>query len=304
MKPPAPRQVKRIIPFRPMRIDCHAHLLPPPRMAKLIRWTRRTCNPAHPVPEQVTLEALLDEYRAAGVDYLWNFAHAIFPDETDPLNDWNHRLGARERRVLPFGTCHPLVPDPVAVVDRCLGEHGFVGMKFHPFVQRFTPWETRYFPIWETIARHAPRIVVFHTGFEEFYGGRLPLAGFAAILAAVPELTVVFAHANYPWVAEAFELMARFPNLHVDTVHLFGRITGTWDRRVDQAAVWAELRRGLAAFPDRVMFGTDHPAGTGTLAAMYADAEAFGLAPDLRAAVLGGTARRLVERVKPLAPAP
>jgi hypothetical protein len=35
---------------------------------------------------------------------------------------------------------------------------------------------------------------------------------------------------------------------------------------------------------------------------MYADVEAFGLAPELRAAVLGGTARRLVERVRPLAP--
>jgi predicted TIM-barrel fold metal-dependent hydrolase len=235
-----------------MRIDCHAHLLPPPRMAKLIGWTRRKCNPAHPVPEDATLEALLDEYRAVGVDYLWNFAHAIFPDETDSLNDWNRRLGAREPRVLPFGTCHPLTPD--------------------------------------------------HTGFEEFYGGRLPLGGFAAVLAAVPELTVVFAHANYPWIAESFELMARFPNLHVDTVHLFGRITGDWDRRVDQAAVWAELRRGLAAFPDRVLFGTDHPSGTGTLAAMYADVEGFGLAPELRAALLGATARRLVERVRPLAP--
>jgi predicted TIM-barrel fold metal-dependent hydrolase len=96
--------------------------------------------------------------------------------------------------------------------------------------------------------------------------------------------------------------MARFPNLHVDTVHLFGRITAGWDHRVDQAAVWAELRRGLAAFPDRVMFGTDHPSGTGTLAAMYADVEAFGLAPEVRAALLGATARRLVERVRPLAP--
>jgi uncharacterized protein len=282
-----------------MRIDCHAHLLPPDRMAKLIRWTRRRCNPAHPVSETVALEALLDEYRAAGVASIWNFAHAIFPDETAPLNEWNRALGEREPTILPFGTCHPLTPDPLAVIDRCLGEYGFVGMKFHPFVQRFVPWEARHFPLWERIARHR-RILVFHTGFEEFYGGALPLAGFEAILRTFPELPIVFAHANYPWVGEAFALLARHPSLHLDTVHLFGRVTAGWDQRQTQAMVWAELRAGLAAFPDRVMFGTDHPSGTGTLAEMYADVEAFGVPADLAARLLGETARGLVERVRPL----
>jgi len=282
-----------------MRIDCHVHLLPPERMAKLIRWTLRF-NPAHPVPETVTLEALLDEYRAVGVDYVWNFAHAIFPEETTPLNEWNRRLGQAHPWILPFGTCHPESPDPVAVVDRCLGEYGFVGMKFHPFVQRFTPWEPRFFPVWERIARHR-RILVFHTGFEEFYGGPLPLTGFEAILSAFPELPVVFAHGNYPWVGQAFELVARHPGLYLDTVHVFARVTQAWDRRTAERSAWEELRQGLRAFPDRVMFGTDHPSGTGTLAQMYAELEAFGLAEDLARRLLGETARRLVERIRPLA---
>lgn len=281
-----------------MRIDCHVHLLPPERMAKLIRWTLRF-NPAHPVPETVTLEALLDEYRAVGVDYVWNFAHAIFPEETAPLNEWNRRLGQAHPWILPFGTCHPESPDPVAVVDRCLGEYGFVGMKFHPFVQRFTPWEPRFFPIWERIARHR-RILVFHTGFEEFYGGLLPLTGFEAILSAFPELPVVFAHANYPWVGQAFEALARHPGLYLDTVHVFAGVTQAWDRRPAERSAWEELRQGLRAFPDRVMFGTDHPSGTGTLAQMYAEFRAFGLPEDLERRLLGETARRLVERVRPL----
>ena len=46
------------------------------------------------------------------------------------------------------------------------------------------------------------------------------------------------------------------------------------------------------------MTRADHPSGTGTLAGMYADVDAFGLAPELSAAVLGGTAHRLVERVR------
>jgi predicted TIM-barrel fold metal-dependent hydrolase len=278
-----------------MRVDCHAHLLPPDRMAKLIRWTLRF-NPRHPVSPTVTLATLLAEYREAGVDRVWNFAHAIFPEETQPLNEWNWRLGEAEPRVLPFGTCHPLVPDPLAVLDRCFDEYDFIGIKFHPFVQRFTPWEPRHFPLYERIARHG-RIVVFHTGFEEFYGGALPIGGFEAILRAFPTLPVVFAHANYPGVAEAFELVARHPNLYLDTVHVLARVTQGWDRR-DQGSAWDALRAGVAAFPDRVMFGTDHPAGTGTLQEMYAEFGAFGLAPDVACRLLGETAHALVERVR------
>lgn len=282
-----------------MLIDCHAHLLPPDRMARLIRWTRRF-NPAHPVPDTVTLEALLAEYRDTGVAYIWNFAHAIFPEETEGLNDWNWRLGQAHPQVLPFGTCHPLTPDPLAVIDRCLGEYQFVGMKFHPFVQRFTPWETRFFPLYERLAQYG-RLVVFHTGFEEFYGGTLPLRGFEAILQAFPELPVVFAHANYPRIGDAFDLVARYPALHLDAVHAFARVTQTWDR-VEQRSAWGELRAGLQAFPDRVMFGTDHPSGTGTLRQMYEEFHAFALSEDLERRLLGETARRLIERGRPLAP--
>jgi predicted TIM-barrel fold metal-dependent hydrolase len=75
-------------------------------------------------------------------------------------------------------------------------------------------------------------------------------------------------------------------------VHLFAPITTRWDPG-SQAAAWASLRQGLAAFPDRVLFGTEHPAGTGTLATMHDDVGTFGLDPAVAARVLGGNARRL-----------
>lgn len=283
-----------------MLIDCHAHLLPPDRMRKLLRWTYRF-SPDHPVAETVTLEALLDEYAAVGVDRIWNFAHAIRAEETDPLNAWNRDLARRDPRIVPFGTCHPEVDDPGAVIDWCLAGEGFPGMKFHPFVQRFVPWDSRFFPVWERIARHRG-IVVFHTGFEAFYGGPLPLSGFASILEAFPEVTWVFAHAGYPRVREAFGLVARHPNLYLDTVHAFGRVTAEWDP-ASQPAAWAALRDGLAAFPGRVMFGTDHPAGTGTLAAMYREVRDFGLRPDVERALLGETASGLLAARRPDGPA-
>lgn len=286
-----------------MIVDCHAHLLPPRRMFKLMEWTFRF-NPSHPIPLDVTVEALLDEYERERISMIWNFAHALFPDETERLNEWNRQLAAAHPEIVPFGTCHPETPDPAGVVDRCFIEHGFVGMKFHPFVQRFTPWEDRFVPVWGRIAAHRG-LVVFHTGFEEFYGGTLPLAGFEPIVRDFPEMTVVFAHANYPRVGEAFELVARYPNVYLDTVHVFSRISASWAGSPgspwgpgESGTPLAELRDGLAAFPDRVMFGTDHPSGTGTLADMYREVRGFRLEPATEAALLGGTAQSLVERVR------
>jgi hypothetical protein len=265
-------------------------------MGKLIQWARRS-NPAHPVPEDVGIDALLREYAQAGIEQVWNFAHAIFPEETDGLNEWNWRLGLGHPEVIAFGTCHPATPDPVGVIDRCLLEYQFPGIKFHPFIQRFIPWDARLFPIYERIEARGG-LVVFHTGFEEFYGGALPLSGFAAILRAFPRLVTVFAHANYPRVGEAFDLVARHPNLYLDTVHVFAAFSRSWEPHGDRAAALSELQRGLTAFPDRVMFGTDHPAGAGTLKEIYEEVRASGVAGDLERALLGETARGLVAAVR------
>jgi len=275
-----------------MIVDCHAHLLPAWRMAKLIEWTVKF-NPGHPVPRDVTLEALLDEYRAAGVERVWNLAHAIFPDESESLNRWNHELGQAHPEIVPIGTCHPATPDPLGVIERCFSEYGFIGMKFHPFVQRFTPWEPRFLPLYRRIEAHGG-LVIFHTGFEEFYGSALPLEGFRTIVEACPRLAIVFAHANYPHVDAALEMVARYPNVYLDTVHVFAHLSASWATAIDQPAIQARLRDGIVAFPDRIMFGTDHPSGTGHLADMYGEVRAVGLPPALESRLLGDNAVALM----------
>jgi hypothetical protein len=46
------------------------------------------------------------------------------------------------------------------------------------------------------------------------------------------------------------------------------------------------------------MFGTDHPAGAGTLKEIYEEVRASGVAGDLERALLGETARGLVAAVR------
>ena len=279
-----------------MIVDSHAHLLPPRRMLKLIQWQRKT-SPDHPVPDDAPLEALIEEWVAMGVDRVWNFAHAIFPDETADLNEWNFRLGRTyPDLIVPIGTCHPLDPDPIGVIARGVEEYGFIGFKFHPFIQRFTPWDDRYMPLWEALTRHR-RLVIFHTGFEQYYGQPLPLAGFGRILDAFPEMLVVFAHANFPHVAEALAMLAQYPQLYIDTVHAFSRAAGGWVGTEAAGRAHDDLRAGVTRFAERTMFGSDHPAGAGSLAEIYADVRAFGLPPDGARRILGDTAVALMQRL-------
>ena len=266
-------------------------------MLKLIEWLRRYL-PDHPVPEAVTLDELFAEFQAQGIRAVLNFAHAIFPDETDGLNRFNFELGERSPQVLPIGTLHPETPEPLRVVAQCLDDYHFLGLKFHPFVQRFLPWEPRMLPVYEAVAERG-RLLYFHTGFEGLYGGPLPVAGWADLLRVIPPTPIVFAHACFPHFEQAFELLDRHPHLYLDIVNVLSALAAPWAEGWDLAERHRCLREGIEAFPDRIMFGSDHPAGMGSLAQIYQDFDGFGLSDRAKAALLGGTALRLVERVAP-----
>ena len=73
-------------------------------------------------------------------------------DETDAVNRFNFELHQRYPWIIPFGGLGAGDPDKGAIVDRCLGEYGFLGFKFHPFIQAFDPLDPRMMPAYERLA--------------------------------------------------------------------------------------------------------------------------------------------------------
>lgn len=279
-----------------MLIDVHVHLLPPRRLAGLMTWMHRAF-PAHPVPVEVTLDACVADYAALGADYLFNLAYPIREEETDGLIAFNADLHARHPWIIPWGSLHPDSPDKPALVARCVEELGFLGFKFHPFIQRFWPTDARMLPAYQALER-ARRPVVFHTGFEEFYGRALPPDAMEEVVRAFPRLPVVFAHSLFPEFASAFRMLERYDTVYLEMTNVFGalddaryRTMGVGDRH--------GLVEGLRAHSDRIMFGSDHPAGMGTLAEVYRGLDAQGLPERVKENLLGETARRFVERFMP-----
>ena len=71
-----------------MLIDCHVHLLPPRRLAGLLKWMH-DLYPQHPIPLDVTLEQCIAHYDAVRPDYIFNLVYPIRAHETEEINRFN-----------------------------------------------------------------------------------------------------------------------------------------------------------------------------------------------------------------------
>jgi uncharacterized protein len=129
----------------------------------------------------------------------------------------NDALAERARRhrdrLIPFATVDPKLGDAsVAELERCLADPLFRGVKFHPWLQAFTPSMVRstMIELLKCAARHrAP--VLFHDGTPP-YSTTFQIAATARW---VPEATVVLGHAGLSdYIVPACQLARDIPNLY------------------------------------------------------------------------------------------
>jgi uncharacterized protein len=287
-------------PGGPLQIDSHVHVLPPRRLRGLVRWLKRA-YPAHPVAEDVTAAEILTDLRAAGVTHFFNLAYPIAEIETESLNDFNARFCADTPGAIPFASLHQDTPDKAGVAQRALAR-GFIGFKFHPFVQRFDPWDARMGPLYAAM-EDAGRPVIFHTGFELFYGQPMPVAELINLVQRHPRLPLVFVHMAFPELETVFAAMADYPELYLDATNvlacfreeyrpmlkLFGRDMGMLD----------VLAEGLERFRGRIMYGSDHPAGMGSYRQIWDDVAPLPVSDEVKQDLRGGAAQAFIERFAP-----
>jgi len=264
-----------------IRIDSHVHILPPRRLSALLRWIIRA-NPAHPVPADITAEMILSDLRAQGVTHFFNFAYPLDLAETGPINDFNIAFCAGTPGAIPFGSLHPDDENKPEIAQR-LFNRGCVGIKFHPFVQKFDPWDKRMEPLYDFL-EEAQRPVLFHTGFEAFYRMQMPAAKLEALIRKHPRMPTVFVHMMFPEIERAYRLLEEFPMLFLDATNVFAVFRPEYKPMLETFGYGSGLRdvlfEGLCNYKGRIMFGSDHPAGMGSLEQIYMDMQNFGLPPE------------------------
>lgn len=273
-------------------IDIHVH--PPvegmlaafaPYLPALEEQLRRTIEP-------MTAEQLADYYRerdGRAVLLAWDAERAT------------GQPAFTSREVASLVEAHPDVfigfgsVDPTNGAAAVSGVHeaarmGLRGLKFHPGAQRFTPTDRVVYPVWEAAA-DLGLVCLVHTGFTALGagtpGGRgvrihqarpLPLDEVAA---QFPQLTIIAAHASWPWVEEVIAIARHKANVFLD-------LSG-WS-----PTHFAEPLRQAIAGPlrERTLFGSDFPFMTPDK--WLADWESLAMPPEVTRAILLENAIRLL----------
>jgi predicted TIM-barrel fold metal-dependent hydrolase len=127
--------------------------------------------------------------------------------------------------------------------------------------------------------------VMIHTGTSIFPGARsragepMPVDDVAVDF---PELTIIIAHGGRPlWMEQAFFLVRRFPNVHMDI------------SSIPPKAILRYFPR-LAEIADKVLYGSDWPSpGVRSMAQNLGDFRALGLPDDVQKKLLETNALKL-----------
>ncbi len=283
-----------------IRIDSHVHVLPEARLGGLMRWIKRGF-PAHPVSVDVSARDILSDLQAEGVTHFFNFAYPLKVEETEGLNEWNLDFCKKTPGAIPFASLHQDTQDK-AKVARAYLDSGFLGFKFHPFVQKFDPWDERMLPFYEAVEEEG-KPVFFHTGFEAFYAMKMPTKELEGLLGRFPRLPVIFVHMAFPDLAWAFRMLDEYPYLYLDATNVLSCVRPPFQDWLKNTPgcqrVIEELLEGLEKYHERVMFGSDHPAGMGGLSEIYRDLEDLGVSESVKESLKAGTAKSFIERFAP-----
>ena len=203
-----------------------------------------------PVFYRTSEEDRLATLRSLGVT---RFAPLVYPHKpgmAEWLTDWALEFASRVPDAVPTGTFYP-EPGAGSAVDGALRAGARV-FKAHVQVGAYDPRDELLEPVWGALADAGVPVVV-HCGHGPLRGDFTGLSVFEEVLAAHPDLTAVLAHAAMPEFGTAFELLEKYPRVHLDTTMVGVPFA---ERMSPLPPDWTAR---LAEFADRVVLGTDFP---------------------------------------------
>lgn len=239
-----------------MIIDFHSHDFPD---AVAVRAMAKMCGKTAGVLWSVgdgTVSNHLDFMERAGVDRSVLCQIVTRPSQWEFLLRrsvaiMSGELGERaRRRLIPFGSVHPLDPEGPAHVEE-FARAGVKGMKFHPYYQNFSLADPAVLPVFRKIA-DLGLIVECHAGGDVSWAKERGKCGpneIATLVDAVPGIRFVAAHLGgcFRYPSHATDVLLE-RGVYVDTSSLAFR----W--------CYDEEMRLLRSWPsDRILFATDFP---------------------------------------------
>lgn len=279
-------------------IDVHVHFYPERRLGGLMRWVHRGM-PGHPVPVDIAIPRIASDLREAGVERFFSAVFPLAPGEARELNRFNADLSREVPGMIPLGTVHQDDDDPGATAREALVDLALKGIKLHPMMMRMEIGDPRMAPVY-ALAQEMGLPVLLHTGFEEGHGRITAREEWENLFRSFPRLVFVAAHMFFPDLERGFSLLERHANLYLDCTNVFGMIEwpdGPLPFGISRPR-WGkeELLSAIEANAGRILFGSDHPAGVGTMRDTVSQVERSGLSEGTVEKILYGNARAYLEK--------
>lgn len=236
-----------------------------------------------------SVQDIIDDMDNAGVDKACIVAmdcsthHGV---ELVTNEDVARMASAHPDRFIPFASVDPTMGQ--IAVDRlvhAVENLGCCGLKLVPPLQHFDFSDPKHYPLWET-ARDLDIILWTHTAHQRSIPGSDARLGHPMLVEPValkfPELKIVLGHCGFPWVWEAWSLVVRHPNVHLD-------ISAYYD--LYNHMPWDAYSKSDAE--DKILFATDYPLRgfRETLDAL----EGLDISSEFKKKILGENAKRLLK---------
>lgn len=261
-------------------VDAHVHLLPDRLSGAIRRFFGDNIAGGLAYPHECA--AARAELIAAGVQRCWSLPYVRREGAAPALNRWMAETFADDPVVVAGATVHP-ADDVEAVLTEALDGLRLQIIKLHCSVGEYAPDDPRLEPLWRRVSTSGHPVVVHAGHAVNGTTSAAEIAPVARVARRWPDARIIVAHCGAPAVDATLELLGSTRSTYADLTPVVVECVPL-------------SRTGIAGIERRLLFGSDAPNVAIPIEVSVAHVRALGLDGDDEAAILGGTAERLLAR--------
>ncbi|WP_456477990.1 amidohydrolase family protein [Geoglobus ahangari] len=239
-------------------IDTHVHLFPDDVVWRFYVWVERK----HSFSPGMRMEwqKALGKLREMGVRGIFNLTHAITPDMTPKLAEWQVSLKGRlEAEGIECYTFTGFHPENDLNLLYEVFEAGIDGLKLHPSVQKFYPNSKRALEIYEVL-EELKKPLYIHSGYFPDNAYEFSSPELYEELIHSFSMPVILAHMIVGKTRSVADFFDARRNVYADTSNAFVRIEFTDPVSGERVRFFSEeVVEVVREYPDRILYGSEIP---------------------------------------------